>query len=143
MPTAEYVLKSLVGVEHHVKLLSAANGAGEIVDAVSRYLESWPVDRIESLQKIDGGWGTFDNSQRPESINTLEDIARISGTLSGHCRALKEARLEPTPELLELDLYFALAKQAGEKFIPGRSQSYAAPRAARADTRWAAYSRVG
>ena len=143
MATAEYVLKSLVGVEHHLKLLSAANDAGEIVDAVSKYLESWPLDRIESLQKIDGGWGTFDDHQRPDSIHTVEHIAQISVALSGHCRALKEARLEPTPELLELDLYFALAKQVGEKFIFGRSRSYVAPRSTPVNYHWARHSGAG
>ena len=127
MSTAENVLNSLADFEHHVRSLSAAVGAGQIVEAVGRYLESWSIDRIESLQKIDGGWGAFDNNQRPEPIDSLADIARLSDALSNHCHALKEAQLEPTPELLELNLYFSLARQVAGESGSGRLPSHTAP----------------
>ena len=121
MATAEYVLQTLNEVEHHLRLLTAATGADEVVSAARSYLATWSKDRIENLQKIDGGWGTFDSQQRPEPIHDVGNIARISNVLSDHCRALKDAGIEPTPEFLELDLYFALAKQIAENFIASRS----------------------
>jgi hypothetical protein len=142
MATTEYVLESLADIENHVRALSAADGSGEMIDAVTRYLESWSIDRIESLQKIDGGWGTFDDQQRPEPIHSLADISRISEALGNHCRALKEARLEPTPELLELDLYFVLARQTAEKFILGRLRSHSSPDSVPEDRRWTGNPRI-
>jgi hypothetical protein len=142
METTEHVLESLADIEAHARVLSAASGSREMIDAVTRYLESWPRDRIESLQKIDGGWGTFDDQQRPEPINSLADISRISATLGNHCRALKEARIELTPELLELDLFFALARQAAEKFAFGRVKSQPAPDSSPRDRRWTGQTRL-
>jgi len=120
MTTAEHGLQTLSDVEHHVKLLTEATRADQLLDAVSGYLTSWTKDRVENLQKIDGGWGTFDSRQRPEPIHGVADILRISDVLRNHCRALKDAAIEPTPELLELDLYFALAKQVAENLITVR-----------------------
>ena len=117
MATAEYVLQTLSVVEQHIKLLTAASRPDEIVRAASGYLESWSRERIENLQKSDGGWGTFDSQQRPKPIRGVADFARISDALSNHCRALRNAGIELTAEILELDLYFALAKQVGEDFI--------------------------
>lgn len=128
MATTEYVLESLSEVESHLRLLSMSDGAGEIVSAVGNYLDSWRKERIENLQKIDGGWGPFDIHQRSEPLHGVADVARISGNLSKHCRALKDTGLEPTPELLELDLYFALAMQYADKFVAPRQQRYIAAR---------------
>ncbi len=123
METAEHLLRTLTGVEHHVRLLTAATRADEIVSAATNYLASWSRERIENLQKIDGGWGTFDQQQRPEPIHGIADIARISTALNRHCLALKDAGIAATPELLELDLYFALAKQVVEAFMAARSNN--------------------
>jgi hypothetical protein len=122
MATAEYVLQTLTHVEHHIELLTAATMPGEIVHAANSYLATWSKDRIENLQKIDGGWGPFDSEKRPEPIHGFGYIARISNVLSNHCRALKDAGIEPTPEILELDLYFALAKQIGDNFVASGSR---------------------
>lgn len=122
MATDEYVLRSLSAVEHHIKLLTAAARADDIVRAASDYLASWSSERIELLQKIDGGWGTFDLQGRPISIYDVGHVARISNVLSNHCIALKDAGIEPTPEILDLDLYFAVAKQMAESFIASRTR---------------------
>ena len=124
MAIAEYVLQTLTDIERQLKRLMAATRADEIVSAASSYLASWPKNRIENLQKIDGGWGTFDYRQRPERIHGVAGIVRISDALSSHCLALKDAGIDPTPELLELDLYFVLAKQVADNFISGRPQFY-------------------
>ena len=122
MATTEYVLQSLADVERHVKLLTAATGPDRLLGALSGYLSSWTKDRIERLQEIDGGWGTFDSRQRPKPIHGVADVVRISDSLGGHCLALNEAGIAPTAELLELDLYFTLAKQVAEKFISAERQ---------------------
>ena len=122
MATTEYVLQTLSVVEQHMKPLTVASRADEIVRAVSDYLASWSMERIENLQKIDGGWGTFDTQGRPEPICDVGHVARISIALSNQCAALKDAGIQPTPELLELDLYFAVAKQIAETFMASRAR---------------------
>jgi hypothetical protein len=123
MATADYNLESLARVKRQVGLLIAATGIEEIIGAARAYLASWPKDRIEKLQKIDGGWGTFDYQGRPIQIHGMAYIAQISDVLGRHCLALKDAGIDPTPELLELDLYFALAKQIAENLISVRSSA--------------------
>jgi hypothetical protein len=126
METTEYVLQSLSNVERQLQALTAAIRADEIVGAVNGYLGSWSSERIANLQKLDGGWGPFDYDQRPETIYGIAGIVRISEALRRHCRALKDAGIEPVPELLELDLYFSLAMQAAENFFAARPRSYSA-----------------
>ncbi len=118
MATADDILETHNHVKRHAGLLIAATRIDEIIGAANDYLASWPRDRIENLQKIDGGWGTFDSRGRPQQINAAAHIARISDVLSRHCFALKDAGIDPTPELLELCLYFALAKRVAENLIP-------------------------
>jgi hypothetical protein len=125
MATTENVLANLSCVEPHLRALATAIRAQEIVGAVGGYLASWTPERIENLQKVDGGWGTFDNQQRPEAINGVADIVRISNVLARQCLALRDAGIEPTPELLELNLYFAFAKDAAETFLSSRRGAYA------------------
>lgn len=125
MATVEYVLDTLIDAERHLKLLTMATRVDEVIGAASSYLSKWSKDRIESLRKVDGGWGPFDYLGRPEPIRGVEDFARISDSLSRQCQALKEGGIEPTPELLELDLFFALAKQSAENFLPVIQSRYA------------------
>jgi hypothetical protein len=126
MATAEYVLQTLSAVEQHIKLLTATSRPDQIVRAASDYLDSWSRERIENLQKSDGGWGTFDAQGRPETICDVGHIARISNVLSNQCAALKDAGIQPTIELLELDLYFTVAKQIAEAFMASRGRLKAA-----------------
>ncbi len=123
MATTEHVLQTLSAVERHLQALTAASRPDQIVRAASNYLESWSMERIVNLQKIDGGWGTFDTLGRPEPLCDVEHIARISNALSKHCVALKDAGIQPTVELLELGLYFSVAAQMAEAFVASRSRS--------------------
>lgn len=122
LATTEHVLQTLSTVDKHLTLLTAASRADEIVRVVGDYLASWSPARVENLQKSDGGWGAFDLQGRPEPICDMENITRISNVLSSQCRALKDAGIEPTLELLELDLYFAVAKQMAEPFLASRAR---------------------
>jgi hypothetical protein len=124
MATVEYVPETLIDAERHLKLLTGATRVDEVIGAASSYLAGWSKDRIKNLQKIDGGWGPFDYQERPEPILRVGDFARISDQLSRHCLALKEGGIEPTPDLLELGLFFALAKQAAETFLPVTPRPY-------------------
>ena len=129
MGIAEYVVETLTDVERHLKLLTAAARPEELVGAASNYLASWARSRIANLQKIDGGWGPFDRRQRPESIRGVADIILKSNALRSHCLALKNAGIDPTPELLELDLYFSIAKRAAEDLITAKPHHFpASPR---------------
>ena len=124
MAPAEDVLEPLIDVECHVKRLTVATRADEVIGAASSYLARWSKDRIENLRKIDGGWGPFDYQGRPEPIRGVADFARISDALSRHCLALKEGGIALTPELLELDLFFALAKQSAKSFLSVTPRPY-------------------
>jgi hypothetical protein len=117
MAAPESALEALIDVERHARLLASAASVSDVIRATSAYLGSWTKERIRSLQNIDGGWGPFNFQGLPEPIHGVADIARISVTLSRHCAALKSGGIEPTPEILELDLFFALSKQAAEAYL--------------------------
>ena len=123
MVTPERALEPLIDVERHARLLASAANVSDVIRATSAYLGSWTKERIRSLQNIDGGWGPFNFQGLPEPIHGVADIARISVTLSRHCAALKSGGIEPTPEILELDLFFALSKQAAEVYLSAGVQS--------------------
>ena len=127
MATAEYVLGSRTDMDRYVRLMTAANGAKGIVNVVSGYLAGWSTDRIENLQRVDGGWGPFDDCQQPVQLSTVADVSRICDSVRGQCVALKEAGIAPTPEFLELDLFLFFARQVIEDHVPARSRSYTAP----------------
>ena len=118
MATVDYVLDTYIDVEHHLKLLTGATRVNEVIGLATSYLAGWSEDRITNLRKIDGGWGPFNYQGRPEPIRGVADFARISGALSRHCLALEEGGINPTPELLELELFFAIAKLSAETFLP-------------------------
>jgi hypothetical protein len=126
MATTEYVLETLTDIRRHVKLLTAATRVPEILGATRNYLASWSRARVENLQMVDGGWGPFDYHQRPEPMHGVADIILKSNALSRHRSALKAAGIEATPEFLELDLYFALAKQAVESLTSVKPRPYMA-----------------
>lgn len=130
MTAPEKALEALVGIEHHLRLLALASSVGDVIGTTSAYLGSWTKDRVLNLQKIDGGWGPFDFQGHAEPIHGAADIVRISNNLSRHCVALKLGGIEPTPEILELDLFLAISKQSAEMHVSTRSRlEGATPRA--------------
>ena len=116
------VLSGLTDMDPYVRLIAAATGPGEIVNAVNDYLAGWSEDQIRNLQKIDGGWGPFDERQRPARLCGVADVPRICDSLHRQCVALKEAGIAPTPELLELDLFLFFARQVVEDHEVVRSR---------------------
>jgi hypothetical protein len=127
MASAEFTLDSFEDLERQLVLLSTAREVEEFVAAVNAYLAGWSTERIENLQKIDGGWGAFDSAKRPKPIHDLAGIVYISDALNNHFDALKEAGLEAGPELLELTLYFLLAKHVAETAPFASARSGTAP----------------
>jgi hypothetical protein len=85
--------------------------AANVVEAARAYLACWTPDRIWRLQRMDGGWGPFDDRGRPEPIYEAADIARISQALNHQRRELAAAGIELAPEFLELHLYFAISSR--------------------------------
>ena len=122
MATTEYVLDSLTDMDRYVRLMTADTGADGIVKAVSAYLASWSKDRIQNLQKVDGGWAPFDEHQRPAPLHGVADIPRICDSVRAQRVALKEAGIGLTPEFLELDLFLFFARQVVEDHEAVRSR---------------------
>ena len=143
MGTTEYFLHSLTEMDRYVRLVAASTGAEGIVNVVSDYLAAWPKDWIESLQKVDGGWGPFDDDQQPVQIRTVADVSRICDSVSRQCSALKEARVAPNSELLELDLFFFFVRQVIEDHVPVKLRTYAAAPESGSYNHWSDPQRPG
>ncbi len=110
METAEYVPGSLADMDRDdICLLAGARNALDVVAAVRDYLAVWPSERVARVQRVDAGWAPFDQDQKPTAVYRATDVHRICDAVHGQCVALGNARIAPTPELVELDLFFLLA----------------------------------
>jgi len=116
-------------MNRYLGLMRAASDPGEFVNAVSEYLASWPKQKVEDLQKVDGGWGPFDKNMQPIPLGTVAGVTWIGDTVRRQLVALREAGVAPSPELIELDLFFFIAKQVAQNRLAARSrEDSAAPR---------------
>jgi hypothetical protein len=97
------------GLDAYVELLNKANGIEGVVEAVQDYLHSWTQERVARLQTMDGGWAPFDRERRPQRINSAAAIHCVHNAIHAHSNALREVNLAPTPELLELEVFFGAA----------------------------------
>ena len=108
------------GVLYYLERVTSAKSPAEVLVAIQDYLAAWPKERVERLQKVDGGWGPFDTSQRATDINGVRDLRRIRTDIQRQCGALRAAGLQPNAELAELDEIVLVATQAAEAFkFPG------------------------
>lgn len=123
MAIGKKILNVFPGMNRYVGLMHAAPGADAFVNAVSEYLASWPRQKIENLQRVDGGWGPFDENGRPTRLRTLADVVWIGDTVRRHFVALKEAGIAPNPELVELEQCLSVARQLAEDRLAGRSRA--------------------
>lgn len=98
----------------HLELIAAAEAPADVLSAVQGYLNAWPKERVERLQTIDGGWAPFDQNQMPSQVNGVRDLRRIRDAVYRQCAALRQARVELTPELMELDEILFIAVQLAE-----------------------------
>ena len=110
METGETVSGSLAELDRNdICLLAGAREALDVVAAVRDYLAFWPSERVARVQRVDAGWAPFDQDQKPTAVYRAADVHRICSSVHGQCVALRDAGMAPTPELLELDLFFFLA----------------------------------
>lgn len=117
MRNAENGLGSLAEIDRRIGLMAATRGTAGIVDAVREYLASWPRERILKVQEVDGGWGPFDARQQPVLVRGPDHILILGESLRRHRDALEEAGFTPTPEFLEVELFFSLARQVVEGWM--------------------------
>ena len=106
MATAECVPNESRNMNSHVELRAGERGISEILEAVQGYLNSWSKERIVNLQKIDGGWAPFDESQQPLQVFSVAALHCNRIAIHRHCIALREAGMPLTPELVELGEFF-------------------------------------
>jgi len=124
MAISENSRDSIPGIDRYVRLINAASEAGEFINAAINYLASWPKQKIENLQRVDGGWGPFDKYGQLTRLRTVADVTSISEAVHSQLVALKEVGFEPNPELVELDQFFSVAKQVAEDRIAITSRKY-------------------
>ena len=99
---------------YYLELIAAAEVPVEVLSAVQGYLNAWPKERVKSLQRVDGGWAPFDEHQTPSQVNGVGDLKRIRDAVHLQCVALRQARVQLTPELVELDEILFIATQLTE-----------------------------
>lgn len=98
----------------YLELIAAAEVPTEVLRAIQGYLNAWPKERVKSLQRMDGGWAPFDKDQMPSEVNGVRDLRRIREAVHRQCVALRETRVQLTPELIELDEILFIASQLAE-----------------------------
>jgi hypothetical protein len=123
MRTAEQNLDSLAEIDRRIGLMATAEGTAGIVNAVRDYLACWPRERILGVQKVDGGWGPFDARQQPVTVRGPDHIVVIAESMRRQRDALSAAGMAPTPEFLEIDLFFFLARQVVENWKRQKSEA--------------------
>jgi len=109
MNTARHGFDPLEDSDRYVGILAGARGASDVVAAVRDYLAAWPRERVVDMQRVDGGWAPFDANQQPTPLYRSADVHKICDSVHGQIASLQAAAVEPTAELLELDIYLCLA----------------------------------
>jgi len=110
-----------------LELLASSETLNEVLQTVQNYLNAWDRERISDLQKVDGGWAPFDWSQAPLQITSIVRLQRFRDAVRRQCHALKQAGLQPTPEIIELDEFLFIAVQLADcmKTHPSKASSAA------------------
>ena len=99
---------------HFLELIAAAEAPAGVLSAVQDYLNAWPKERVANLQRVDGGWAPFDQDQTPSQVENVADLKRFRYAVRSQCVALQQARLQLTPEIMELDEILFIALQLTE-----------------------------
>jgi hypothetical protein len=107
-------LHSLSEIDSYVRAMALAPDVKTIASILNTYLSSWPEDRVGRLQTVDGGWAPFDQWQHPMPVLGARDIFSLARSIRDQCKAVREAGIEMSADLLELDLVlFFAAESAG------------------------------
>lgn len=115
MATADRVQNKSSKKNFQVEHMAGVREISEILETVQEYLNSWSKEKIVNLQKIDGGWAPFDESQRPLRVFCADAMYCNRDAIHRHCVALRDASMPPTPELMELEEFFYNACKLIEK----------------------------
>lgn len=99
---------------YFLERIAAAEGPLEVLTVVQVYLDEWPKESIANLQKVDGGWAPFDRDQRSMRVNTVRDLTSFRDAVHRQCVSLKEAQLQLTPEIMELNEMLFIASRYAE-----------------------------
>ena len=99
---------------HFLELIASAEGPLEVLSAMQSYLNAWPKERVANLQRVDGGWAPFDNGQKPLPVGSIDDLTRFQDAIRRQCVALKQANMQLTPEIVELDEMLSIAIRFAE-----------------------------
>jgi len=110
-------------LRHHLELIASAEASAEVLKVVKRYLDAWPKERVDSIQRVDGGWAPFDWNQRSLPVDGVRNLRRIRDAVHRHCMFLREAGMALTPELVELDEFFVVATETAEDLGHAASQA--------------------
>jgi hypothetical protein len=109
MEAAGYVPSEPIRANFHIRRIAGAQGISKIIEGVQDYLDSWSKERITDLQKMDGGWGPFDERQQPLKISGAGAVHCSRDAIHRHCIALAKVGIPLTPELMELSEFFDIA----------------------------------
>jgi hypothetical protein len=113
---AQRSLNEPANLDYYVAVMARAKGIAQAIEAVQGYLESWPKERIDNVQKIDGGWAPFDDAQQAQPVYSAATVHCIRDSVHGHCMALRDAGMALTPELVELDEFFYAASRMLDRY---------------------------
>lgn len=95
-------------VRKYVRRVASARELSDVLRAVEGYLGSWSKERVQSLQKMDGGWGPFDETQRPVPVIGVGDLTRIQADVRDQRAAIAEVGFPLADELAELDMFLSV-----------------------------------
>jgi hypothetical protein len=99
---------------HFLELIASAEALPAVLSAMQSYLNAWPKERVANLQRVDGGWAPFDNGQKPLPVGSIDDLTRFQDAIRRQCDALKQANMQLTPEIVELDEMLSIASRFAE-----------------------------
>jgi len=99
---------------HFLRLIASADGPEGVLAAVRSYLNAWTSERIARVREVDGGQGPFDSDLRVVPLSTLGNLSRLRDRVRDRCFAFKQAGIQSTPELVELDEILSLATRFAE-----------------------------
>jgi hypothetical protein len=93
-----------------LELLASSETLNEVLQTVQNYLNAWDRERISDLQNT-----------------SIVRLQRFRDAVRRQCHALKQAGLQPTPEIIELDEFLFIAVQLADcmKTHPSKASSAA------------------
>lgn len=123
MEIARHLLDATAEMEACLGRLAGARQAAEVVGIVREYLSAWPAERVTRMQRLDADWAPFNEYQVPLPVHRPADVCSIHGAVREQCLALRDAGVELTPELLELDHFLGLARERLSELEPDLSRT--------------------